>query len=62
MKRSILISLVAACLALLVTAGSAQALNILVTNDDGFGSYGITAMQGALEAAGQHRLRLGSGR
>ena len=52
MKRFIRISLVAACLVLLVTAGSAQALNILVTNDDGFGSYGITAMQGALEAAG----------
>jgi 5'/3'-nucleotidase SurE len=52
MKRSILISLVAACLALLVTAGSAQALNILLSNDDGWDSYGITAMKASLEGAG----------
>jgi 5'/3'-nucleotidase SurE len=30
----------------------ADAENILLTNDDGYGSYGITAMQDALEAAG----------
>jgi broad specificity polyphosphatase/5'/3'-nucleotidase SurE len=31
---------------------SANGLNILLTNDDGYGSYGITAMQAALEGAG----------
>lgn len=45
-------------LALLVAAtGAASAsaddgLNILLTNDDGFGTYGITQMQASLEAAG----------
>ena len=31
---------------------SANGLNILLTNDDGYGSYGITAMQAALGGAG----------
>lgn len=40
---------------LLAAAGiaiPASALNILVSNDDGYGSYGITALQASLEAAG----------
>ncbi len=37
---------------LLVAAPQASALNILLTNDDGFGTYGITAVQTALEGAG----------
>jgi 5'/3'-nucleotidase SurE len=35
-----------------VPAAANAGLNILLSNDDGFGSYGITAVQGALEAAG----------
>ena len=41
--------------AIAATAASAPAdaqLNILLTNDDGYGSYGITAMQAALKGAG----------
>ena len=38
--------------ALASAALPASALNILITNDDGFGSYGISALQASLEAAG----------
>ncbi len=37
---------------LLATAASAEGLNILLTNDDGFDSPGITALRSALEGAG----------
>ena len=44
-------------LLLLATIGTASAsadggLNVLLTNDDGFGTYGIVRMQASLEAAG----------
>jgi 5'/3'-nucleotidase SurE len=50
--RSLRIALVAVCTALLSTAASAQGLNILLTNDDGYDSPGITALRSALEGAG----------
>jgi 5'/3'-nucleotidase SurE len=36
----------------LAPATALAGMNILLTNDDGYGSHGITALQGALEAAG----------
>lgn len=47
-----MITKMAAITALASIAVPASALNILVTNDDGYGSYGITALQASLEAAG----------
>lgn len=44
------LSVVAATLAFF--AGSASAYDILLTNDDGYGSYGNIALKRALEAAG----------
>ncbi|WP_101759715.1 5'/3'-nucleotidase SurE [Oceanicoccus sp. KOV_DT_Chl] len=46
MKKAALVAAVTA------VALPVSALNILLTNDDGYGSYGITAMQSALESAG----------
>ena len=35
-----------------MSASASAGLNVLLSNDDDFGSYGITAMQASLEAAG----------
>jgi 5'/3'-nucleotidase SurE len=50
--RTIRIALLAGCIALLATGAYAEGLNILLTNDDGYDSSGITAMRDALETAG----------
>jgi 5'/3'-nucleotidase SurE len=48
----IISSVVIAATMALAPATALAGLNILLTNDDGYGSGGITAMQSALEAAG----------
>jgi 5'/3'-nucleotidase SurE len=50
--RHVRIFLLAGCALLLATAASAQSLNILLTNDDGFDSAGIQAVRSALIGAG----------
>jgi len=52
-SKILLLSLfVAASASAASASASADGLNILLTNDDGYGSYGITAMFDALDAAG----------
>jgi 5'/3'-nucleotidase SurE len=48
----LLLSFLVAAVTIAVPAAANAGLNILLSNDDGFGSYGITAVQGSLEAAG----------
>jgi 5'-nucleotidase len=50
--KVILLSFIVATGTSVLSAPASAGLNILLSNDDGYGSYGITAMQASLEAAG----------
>jgi 5'-nucleotidase len=50
--KTLLLSFIVATGTSALSAPAEAGLNILLSNDDGYGSYGITAMQGALESAG----------